>query len=234
LGVYARSIVFYTAPSFFWNSMGVSESDASNAATEFVQDTFGMPADAVLTSTLERWQIIPAAGGGEVTPIGYEFIWTHANGMIGGDAIKVFVDDNTTPQTTCTEWQTPPSSIHRRGSTLRPSVAPTGPIDVCLKWVTTYTHTPDIPYGYRLWRTLSGSNTTEQPAGVTSIDAVTASTALPEGANITAYRRGLWSPMPTKSSSLGAQAVWIFTLSGKNEVAVDAYTGQVLGGNAYW
>ncbi len=82
--------MFYLAPAQD-TPLAFPVATAPAVAQQFVQQSFGMPSDAVLTSTLEQWQVTPCARS--AVPVGYEFIWTHADGMIGGDAIKVTVDD---------------------------------------------------------------------------------------------------------------------------------------------
>jgi hypothetical protein len=168
----------------------------------------------VLSGVLQLWQFSPSTGS--AINDGYEFIWHHSNTAIAGDdGIKVVVADQHTVTTTCTAWTT--------------QLIGGKPIRVCTKFQTTTSDTPYVSSGFRLWRSLSGTNGSIQPAGTTSIDAVTAASALPPGVNITAYRSGLWLPGPETSSGVGARSAWIFTLNGVERVAVDAYTGRVLG-----
>jgi hypothetical protein len=218
--MYGRSGgMVYTGQSY-QNSLAFTQNQAFNAAQDFVNGTFGLPGDAVLTSVLERWALTPKLKSS--VPTGYEFIWTHSDGRIGGDAIKVMVDDFQTSTQTCTETGIIGNDPNQ------------GPIKGCIAWTTTYHDQPDISYAYRLWRKLTTANAPNQAAGSASIDAVAASNALPAGAVITAYRIGLWMPTLMQNSSLGARAAWIFTLGGTQQVAVDAHTGKVLGSVGYW
>jgi hypothetical protein len=209
--------VMYAAPSQS-NALAFTQTAAQTAATSFIQQSLGMPTDAVLTSVLERWQTTPSTGA--AIPIAYEFIWTHANGMGGGDAIKVVVDDWQTSTQTCTQTGIIGNDPNK------------GPIKGCIAWTTTYTDNPNISYGYRLWRKLGGADSSLQ-SGTTSIDAATAATALPAGDIVTSYRQALWSPPASVSSSKGAVSAWIFTVNGSQDVAIDASTGKYLGGVAY-
>ncbi len=59
-----------------------------------------------------------------------------------------------------------------------------------------------------------------------------AASALPANTNITAYRSGFWLPNASVSASFGGRSAWIFTVDGQAQVAVDAYTGNILGSTA--
>ncbi|HUY40868.1 MAG TPA: hypothetical protein VMV82_04795 [Candidatus Dormibacteraeota bacterium] len=194
------------------DAMAFSQSTALQAAETYVSSTLGMPSDAVLYSVLQFWTYSPSTGA--AVNDGYEFIWHHANSSVAGyDAIKVVVADRHTSVRTCVDW------IYND-----PPIKP-----ICDQWQVTTSDTPYISSAFRLWRSLAGTNSNIQPAGMTSIDAVTAASALPAGANITAYQPGLWMPGADASSSEGARSAWIFTIGGREQIAVDAYTGQILG-----
>ncbi len=185
---------------------------AQQTAVNFVTQTLGMPSDAVLTSTPQIWQVDPSDGS--AANVGWEFIWTHSNGLSGGDGIKVIVSDNNYfVSSRCSLYEYDPETRQR----------------YCTEWSYTYADRPYVSYAYRLWRGLAGSDSNIQPVGQTSIDAQTAASALSPDAQITAYHAGLWAPDADTSSTGGARSAWIFTISGQTQVAVDAYTGEILG-----
>ncbi|HUY41402.1 MAG TPA: hypothetical protein VMV82_07525 [Candidatus Dormibacteraeota bacterium] len=189
-----------------------SQSTALQAAETYISSTLGMPSDAVLYSVLQFWAYSPSTGA--AVNDGYEFIWHHADSSVAGyDGIKVVVADRHLTTKTCVQW------IYND-----PPIKP-----VCEQWQVTTSDTPYISSAFRLWRSFTGTNSNIQPAGTTSIDAITAASALPAGANITAYQPGLWMPDANASSSEGARSAWIFTIGGREQIAVDAYTGQILG-----
>ncbi len=208
---YASGAIAYYGPSPE-SPVSFSQSTALTAAQNFVAATFGMPPDAVLYSTLNFWQYSPASGSAVNDAI--EFIWHHANPAIGGyDGIKVVVSDQRRSTRVCDNFTDP-----------EPPLKP-----ICTQWSVIVTDTSYVSSGYRLWRSQGGVNTSIQPAGATSIDAKTASTALPSGVAITGYRSGWWYPDELDSSSVGARAAWIFTVNGEYRIGVDAYTGKILG-----
>jgi hypothetical protein len=204
--------VVYSAPSP-GNPVVFTQAAAKTAAVQFVNQTLGMPSDAVLSSTLQQWRFIPVAGTS--TLMAYQFVWTHKNGMIGGDAMTVTVSDYQTSATNCTDWE--PTNND-----------PPLPQKYCASWVTTYTDTPYITQGYRLWRSLGAANSALQSA-TSTLNASQAAASLPSGANITDYYAGYWTPDIRTSSSVGALSAWIFTLGGREQVAVNASNGKVLG-----
>jgi hypothetical protein len=193
-------------------AMAFTQATAMQAAETYVGETLGMPSDASPYSVFQFWQYSPSTGA--AINDAYEFIWHHSDPSIAGaDAIKVVVADRHITTRTCEDW------IYND-----PPIKP-----ICDDWQEVSTDTPYISSAYRLWRTTSGAASNSQPVGTTSIDAVTAASALPAGANVTAYQPGLWMPDPNTSYTVGARSAWIFTIGGTEQIAVDAYTGQVLG-----
>jgi hypothetical protein len=209
-----------------FNGWAPSQSAAQNAAAGYIQETQGMPGDAVLVSTRALYQAGIQYPGQSI--IGYSFTWRHSSPMFGGDALEVIVDAPAVGNWVCTQWALVP--IDGGGG---------AKVKTCVEGYYTYTYPPHIVYSYRLWRSfgvtaLAFSNGTTVPSsgGMTSIDAYTASLSLPPQAlnAITAYQSGYWSGGPDEAtSSRGAIPAWIFTIGGTYVAGVDAVTGAYLG-----
>lgn len=198
----------------------VNQATAQNAAVAFVTSTFGMPSDAVLTSQRGFYSLDPSTKSQTAT--NWEFIWHHSNGLVGGDAIKVVVDATRSSTTVCTQYSTWYDQIGR-------------PHSICVARQTTYAYQPNISYGFRQWRSLSGTRhilSNGQPANSqTSIDARTASASLPPGVGhaVSSYSSGFWSDgQEVPSATNGAVPAWLFVAGGRY-FGVDAVTGQLLG-----
>ena len=92
------AIIYYSQANN--NPMTFSETAAQQFATSFVQQNMNLPSDAVLTSVLQFWEVLPS---GSAVNVAYEFIWHHAGSLQGADAIKLIVDDAQTSHLTCTK-----------------------------------------------------------------------------------------------------------------------------------
>lgn len=172
-----------------------------------------MPGDAALVDTLSLYTL---QSNGSAILTGYEFVWNHSSGTIyGGDAIKVDVEDDHYSQTLCTDWiiNDPP---HK---------------PICDAYQTTYYDKPNVSYGYRLWRSTGSAVSTTRTgytAGRGTIDAYTASLALPVPGNVTGYALGYWVTSLTLPTGI-AEPAWIYSTSGGPSYAVDAGSGALLG-----
>jgi len=194
------------------NPMAVSLSTAETAATEFVDNSFGMPSDATLSDVISFYLKVT---GGTNMLIGYEFVWTHSSGPVfGGDAIKVDVEDyHYIGSSTCEEWIEDGSHF------------------ICGKYVYTYDDEPNVSYGYRLWRSTGGgvgSTISRYDTGTNTIDAYTASLATPESGNIASYELGYWTSSISVPTTI-AEPAWIFTSTTGRTYAVDAGSGALIG-----
>jgi hypothetical protein len=180
----------------------------------FIENSFGMPSDAVLVDTLSFYEL---ESNGSAVLTGYEFIWNHASGtMYGGDAIKVDVEDyHYLASAVCEKWLTLPPPAKNQ----------------CEDWDYTYANKPNVSYGYRLWRSLGSAAATTQSgyrADTTTIDAYTASLALPNADDVTSYTLGYWTGPLSQASGI-AEPVWIYHTSGGRIYAVDAGSGALIG-----
>lgn len=214
------------------NPVGFTQTVAQNEATAYVSGTLGMPSDAVPTDTYALMQYSPKSQS--KTVLGYLFEWRHSSNtfggpVVGGDAIKVLVDDLQTQTTVCTQTeivQIAPNKVHV----------------VCVQTKTTFTDSPHISFAYREWRSPAGTKL-QAPcppgkvclqsvgqAGQPSIDAHTASLSLPVGFVVTGYSSGYYTGngVDPGSTANGATPVWIFT-SGTQSLAVNAATGVLIG-----
>jgi hypothetical protein len=195
------------------NPMNVSLSTAQTAAVSFIDNSFGMPSDAVLVDTISFYTL---QNSGSSILTGYEFIWNHSGGTIyGGDAIKVDVEDNRHATTICTEMTYPD-----------PPLKP-----ICIAHETTYSDYPNVSYGYRLWRSTGSAvseTRTDYIAGQSTVDAYTASLALPVPSDVTGYHLGYWVTPLAQPTGI-AEPAWIYNTVGGRIYAVDAGSGALLG-----
>lgn len=202
------------------NPMAFTESQAQSYASSYIQNTLGMPSDAVLaaTSIQNRYDF----DSGTATTVGYVVTYLHQNSNVaGGDAIHVVVDDAVTyTNGSCLEydWTSPDP--------------PGKPMKYCASYQQIAHDNLNVSHMYRLWRTLNGYRTLEsggKSTGQQSIDAVTASHALPDVSAVSAYSPGYWTPSSEMDTGNGAEPAWLFTIGNDSIVAVDAFTGQILG-----
>lgn len=199
----------------YTNAVAFDEPTAENAADTFINDSWGMPADAALSSVIGIYRSI----AGSRTLIGYVFVWTHSAGnVLGGDYMAVGVDDKQKITYTCLQW------IYEYDPETRMRTKE------CDDWQENISDQPAIMSGYDLWRSIGGTRVTMTAGGRTtgqqSIDAYTASLSL--GTNsVTSYTAGYWTNYIDSSDTV-AHPAWIFTLTTGQKVAVDAFTGTVL------
>ena len=189
------------------NPVAFSQAAGQAYAESYIKGTFGMPPDAVLRAVLSIWKVYMKDGS--AIRVGYEYIYGHQSAMVGGDAIKVIVDDY--------HYVTSKTCLYINPCTGQ-----------CTDWKYTYADEPQVDYAYRLWRSL-GAKMQTAGAGSQSVTAQAAAQALPQGAIINSYASGYWTPPYSASSAAGATPAWIFYLSGGTTVAVDALTGTFLG-----
>lgn len=199
------------------NPVSFDQNTAYQAAVDHVNATFGMPPDAYLSS-VNLIYTADSNGNGYIT--GYVFTWLHNNNLVGGDRITIVVDDYATQFERCIAHHYEYDDLGRR-------------MLICDEYATTYTHTPNVSYHYRLWRALSSGTRYLQSAGRTtgspSIDALTASYSLPVGSAVSSYIQGWYSTDTTGSANDGAEPVWLFTMTDGTVQAVDAFSGQYIG-----
>jgi hypothetical protein len=199
----------------FRNVVTFPQNTALSTATTFLQDSFGLPSDAVMTDVADIYSTDETTKSKALT--GYEFIWHHSgNKVVGGDSIKVDITDNNyLVGTVCNNWTYPPGL--GKG--------------VCLSWTQQYADAPYVSYGYRLWRS-TGAQVIESSNGRTtggqSMDAYTASLSLPNPDGVGSYAYGYWTPNAYSSGGV-AEPAWLFRLAGGQTVAIDAFDGSVLG-----
>ncbi len=202
------------------NPIQFSQADAITTAEQYINESSGMPGDAALSSIVPVYTT--ADGSGSRVLIAYELIWTHDNAPVaGGDAIIVDIDDVHTVTTECLQHKV---------------IIPNGyqhPIIICVSSKTTVTDTPSVPYSYYLWREPAGTRqimSAGRSTGQASIDAYTASLTLPAPQNVVSYRSGYWTGGILSGDSMEHPA-WLFTLKNGDVVAVDAFSGRILGSN---
>jgi hypothetical protein len=195
------------------NAMSISESTAEAAAVSFIDNSFGMPSDAVLVDTLSLYTL---QNNGSAILTGYEFVWNHSGGQInGGDAIKVDVEDYSYDVKTCTAWiyNDPPLK------------------NICTSWEYVYHNEPNVSFGYRLWRSIGSAVSTTKTgytAGRGTVDAYTASLALPVPNDVTGYQLGYWVTSLTQPTGI-AEPAWIYSTTDGRIYGVDAGSGALLG-----
>ncbi|NNM93747.1 MAG: hypothetical protein HKL92_10435 [Candidatus Eremiobacteraeota bacterium] len=202
------------------NPVAFTQQTALNAATQYIEQSSGMPGDAALSSISPVYSSSDALGSRAL--IGYEFAWTHSSGNVsGGDQIQVDVDDVHTVATTCLQYKIISRPYGEK------------PIVYCVSWQRTVTDVPGISYSYYLWREPSGTRQLMSAGRVTggsSIDAYTAALSLPNSSAIASYASGYWTSGLESSDNVEHPA-WIFTMLNGEVIAVDAFSGQILGEN---
>lgn len=203
------------------STVAFTEADALNAAQQFVSQSYGMPSDAVLANVVPVYRI--NASTGSRTLVQYEFIWRHTGNVLGGDAIRVNVFDLHRVSRTCSQWD----YVDVWDARIRDYITKRE----CVAWTENVSDTPDVSFSYYLWReptslrqVLVAGRTTGGP----SIDAYTASMSLPDSKSVTSYTSGYWTPGPYDTDQTEEPA-WLFTTTGGDVLAVDAYTGALLG-----
>ena len=112
--------------------------DTQNGALSFAQGELnahgGLPSDAKLSQVITHYE----KQGNSSTILGYDFIWRHGDGRIGGDFIQVAVD-NAKVRTCLVDNPNDPPYNH----------------PACLKWG--YDYPERCPWLYRLWRGMGGA-----------------------------------------------------------------------------
>ena len=212
------AISFYGGAHY--NTPAFSQATALAAAEAFLQSSLGLPSDAVLVGEDENYIYNKATNSRSIT--GYTFDWGHSSPAIG-DQIVVLVDDDAVSTSTCT------------GGTKVLNNPPAKPVVICLGYTTTTTHTPNVSYAKMQWHAPSSTRRSIESAGRStggpSIDAYTASLSLPTGSVVTAYTSGYWYGNTTMATTT-AEPAWLFTIGGTTVIAVDAFSGVVLGAQA--
>ena len=159
---------------------------------------------------------------GTVTAIGYVITFLHQNNnVLGGDAIHVVVDDAITyTNGTCLEWDwTSPDPPQKKTK-------------YCAEYQQVAHDNLNVSHMYRLWRALTSVYRLQlqgRTTGGQSIDALSASHALGNTSNVTGYAQGYWTPAAEEPNNSGAEPAWFFNIGNDGIVAVDAFTGKILG-----
>jgi len=111
-----------------------SQQDALTFAQQSAQQNNPLPSDAQLQYAVSVYRT-PVSQA----PIlmGYEFTWVHSNLMLGGDFVKMGVDN--VSKRVCTDWTQNDPPYHNH----------------CIAWETQYSQ--HLNYYYRLWRQRSGA-----------------------------------------------------------------------------
>jgi hypothetical protein len=194
------------------NPVGFNQAQAQASAVQAVQNSNGLPSDAVLTRVDVNSKMDVNTGGTAV--IGYTFTWRHANQAFGNDAIVTTVDDGQTRYRTCTGGY-------------QIIDTPKGPRSFCMGWTTTIQDTQNISYMFRMWRS-RGSARTVQSLGQTSLTASAAAASLPANTVVYDYSPGYWTGAYNDPANNVAVPAWVFSLQDGTVIYVDAYTGAVL------
>jgi hypothetical protein len=164
------------------------------------------------------------AGSG--TTVGYVITYLHQNGNVaGGDAIHVIVDDAVTYTSgPCLEYDysdpDPPQQPHK----------------YCAEYQQIPHDSLNVSHMYRLWRSMTAVkqvHASGRSTGDQSINAVTASNALPNPSAVTTYSPGYWTPSSEQDNGAGAEPVWLFTVGNDSIVAVDAFSDQIIGTSTF-
>ncbi len=198
-----------------------SQQDALTFAQQSAQQNTPLPSDAQLQYAVSLYR----------TPVnqapilmGYEFTWVHSDLMLGGDFIKMGVDN--VSKRVCTDWTQNDPPYHNH----------------CIAWETQYSQ--HLNYYYRLWRQRGSlaarprrvaSNAVNSPA-LSPAQAYSVVSANPRirGAHLgtlNGYRYAYWTP-PFSSTDNTAYPAYHFFYSSHYVVSADAHNGQFLGVNA--
>jgi len=197
--------------------MNYAVSAAENFAISSQQSYNPLPSDAQLQNVVSVYM---TTGSEAPVLIGYDFVWKHNTPILGGDFIRVGVDN--TEKQVCTETKVI-------------VVGPHGPVPTCIQWEMTYTL--HLNYYYRLWREPNavryptGVNGTGSPAlspaqafSIASQDqSIKGATTLGQPLG---YLYGYWTPSITSTDNTAYPAFHFF-YSGHYVVSVDAYSGAV-------
>ena len=193
-----------------------AQSDALAFATSFVQQQGNsIPADAQLQNVQ---QVLQTQQGQAPVVTGYIFTWVHRNLMLGGDYIRVGVDNLRTRYCAQPNENDPPND--------KPP---------CYAWA--YEYDQRVNLYYRLWREPTGS--TRYPLGVhgSGSPALSAAQAFSIASSspsvkgnvgtFQGYVYSYWTP-GIDSTDNTAYPAYHFFYSNHAVVSVDAYSGAVL------
>jgi hypothetical protein len=194
-----------------------SRDAAQSWAASQVSGNEGMPGDATLAEVDTHY--MDTGSGPSI--VGYDFIWRHSSGMVGGDRIVVGVDNF--ENDVCTHWTSYyDPEIH--GRTVE-----------CDTYSTSYKM--HINYHYRLWRS-SGAGRhplSVDPPLASSQTAFNAAMAQADAKGVPAdigsfvgYTQTYWST-PFDSTDNSAYPAYNFVFSSGYVIHADASSGQILG-----
>lgn len=197
-----------------------AQQDALNFAIQTAQQNNPIPSDAQLQYVTPVYQ---TQSGQAPVLIGYEFTWIHNNLTLGGDFIRIGVDNVKNRVCEQVNENDPPHNH-----------------PACLQWG--YEYDQHVNFYYRLWREPNGS--VRYPQGITPGSAALSSSQAfnlasaqlaKKGANLgnlLGYVYSYWTPAITSTDNT-AYPAYHFFYDSHNVVSVDAYAGTVQGINAY-
>jgi hypothetical protein len=211
-----------------------TESDAQSFAQSELSAHGGIPSDARLSQIITHYS--RPLSSNTSTILGYDFIWRHGDGRIGGDFIQVAVDN--AKQKYCSE-PNPNDPPYNKPP--------------CIQW--DYQYNLRCPWLYRLWRGMGGavniarrasSNSYKNrlaPAasgnGISPLSAYNAATRKPplKGSKNTlgsfvGYALTYWTP-PYEAVNNTAYPAYHLFFSNHNRVTVNAISGAVIGAGSY-
>jgi hypothetical protein len=205
--------------------MNNSQQDALNFAITQAQNYgYPLPSDARLQDISTLYET-PLHQAGVAT--GYEFTWVHSNGTLGGDFIRIAVDNYKQRVCQVVNENDPPYN--------RPP---------CLQWG--YEYDMRMRLYYRLWRQPANvrhlSDIGGAPPGTDSaalspsqaynmLAAATQAKGIDYG-NLQGYTYSYWTPSIDSTDNTEYPAYHFF-FDSHTVVSVDAYSGQVLGTDSF-
>lgn len=195
-----------------------AQADSQSFAESFMSGQgVPLPADAQLQSARA---VYTTPYGGTPVLMGYVFTYGHSNGMTGGDAIRISVDNYV--QRVCLQ-PNPNDPPYNKPA--------------CLQWG--YDYPQHVNSFYRLWRQTSGSlryplgshgtgSAALSPNQAFSIASTSSQIKGVHLATLQGYVYGYWTP-PINSTDNTAYPAYHYFFSNHAVVSADAYSGQILG-----
>ncbi len=212
--------------------------DSQSGALSFAQSELnahgGLPSDAKLSQVVTHYS--RSIYSNTSTIVGYDFIWRHSDGRIGGDFIQVAVDNAKVRYCSQINENDPPYN--------KPP---------CLQW--SYEYNERCPWLYRLWRGMGGAvnvavrnvpgpngrrlTIAASGTGISSQSAYNAALAKPSIkssknalGSFVGYALTYWTPSAETVDNT-AYPAYHFFFSSHHRVTVNAVSGQVIGAGSY-
>jgi hypothetical protein len=199
-----------------------TQADAQQFASDQITQHGGMPADAVLQRIVLHYSAQTAPTATSPVIIGYDFIYRHADGTMGGDMIDVGVDNIRNRQCVQPNENDPPHD--------KPA---------CLQW----DNTPAMRanYLYRLWRSKAN---VRYPLGINPGTPMIAPSQafqfvkdVMKGntqalGSFVGYNQSFWTTTYDSTDNT-AYPAYNFYYSSHHVLSVDALSGAMLGASTY-